>query len=324
MSTPAVSVALCTYQGEAYLREQLESIAAQTVPPAEVVIADDGSTDGTVALIEDFTAHYEGPIAFRLAFRDRAGGVTANFSRALSACTGELIALSDQDDVWHPDRLEAALERFADSSLLLLNADARLVDGAGHPLGDTLLRTLYVSRGDLDAFHARDGFPLLLARNTITGATTMLRRSLLDLALPIPEHWVHDEWFALLAAAHGGHDTLERAVIDYRLHGANQIGAAAPTVRHKVGQVLRSRGDRLAVLAQRGAAAAVRVEQTHAPAAVVELARRKAAFEARRAAYPRSRWRRLGPVLREARRGDYRDLASQGAMDIVRDLLQPA
>lgn len=326
MSTPqpTISVALCTYNGEAYLREQLESIAAQTVPPIEVVIADDGSTDGTVALIEHFIADYAGPIAFRLAYRERAGGVAANFSRALTACTGELIALSDQDDVWHEDRIEVAAERFGEPSLLLLNADARLIDGAGAPLGDTLLSTLYVPPAHLEAFHARAGFPLLLARNTVTGATTMLRRSLLDRALPIPEHWVHDEWLALIAAAHGGHDTLERAVIDYRLHGANQIGVAAPTLRRKVSQVFTPRGDRLAVLAQRGADAVARVEEIHAPEAVVELAKRKAAFETRRAAYPQSRWRRLVVVLREATRGDYRDLASQGAVDILRDLLQPA
>jgi len=322
-ASPTVSVALCTYQGQAYVHEQLASIAAQTLPPQEVVICDDGSTDATVDVITAFIATYTGPIAFRLLDTTRVGGVVPNFSRALAACTGELIALSDQDDVWHPDRLAAAVPAFADASLLLLNADATLVDGAGAPLGDTLLSTLYASAADLARFHAREGFALLLARNTVTGATTLLRRTLLEDALPIPPHWVHDEWLALLAAARGGHDTLERAVIDYRLHGGNQIGATAPTLRHKLRQVFSPRGNRLTVLAERAALAVERLEGMDVPPEVLDLARRKLAFDGRRAAYPAARRRRLAPLWREWRRGDYPALASQGRMDLLRDLLQP-
>lgn len=319
-----VSVAMCTYNGEQYVEAQLSSITNQTQPPHEVVIGDDGSTDRTLDIVERFIAAYRGPVTFRLAFRDRVGGVSPNFARTLAECTGQLIALSDQDDVWHPDRLELAASAFAaHPGLVLVNANARLVDGQGTPLGATLFDTLQVAASDFAAFHLQDGFPLLLARNTVTGATTMLRRELLDVALPIPAHWVHDEWLAILAAATRGHDVVERPLIDYRIHGGNEIGVSQPTLKHKASRVLSPRGARLTELAARAASLVERLATTEADAEVRALAKRKAAFESRRAAYPGARWRRIGPVLRNARGRDYAELSSQGRTDVLRDLLQP-
>ncbi len=109
-------------------------------------------------------------------------GVAANFERALRACTGDLIALSDQDDVWHPDRLErlvAAFEEVPDATLL--HSDARLVDADGADLGTTLFGALGVSATERAEVASGRGFDALLRRNLATGATTILRASVRDL-----------------------------------------------------------------------------------------------------------------------------------------------
>jgi glycosyltransferase involved in cell wall biosynthesis len=323
--SPTVSVALCTYNGEQYVTAQLESIAAQTTPATEVLIFDDGSTDNTVATVSAFIDEHSGPTAFSLVSTTRAGGVAANFARALAACTGEFIALSDQDDLWRTDRIATALEFLATHPhVALVHSDARVVDAQGSPTGETLLSSLYVSDRELADIHAGKAFEVLIRRNIVTGAATMLRRSLLEHGLPLADGWVHDEWLAAIAAAHGGVDTIEQALIDYRVHGGNQIGVTTPTLSHRLSQLRVPRGDRLTILAQRASLLVDRVESIGAPEPVIALARRKARFETRRAAYPRLRLARLVPVLTNARGGNYATLSSQGNKDIVRDLVQPA
>src|ERR687894_3003245 len=98
------SVAMCTYNGARFVAEQLASVAAQTRPPDELVVCDDGSTDETCRLVEEFAAR--APFPVRLFVNERNLGSTRNFGRAVALCEGDLVALSDQDDVWHPEKLE--------------------------------------------------------------------------------------------------------------------------------------------------------------------------------------------------------------------------
>src|SRR4051812_16867623 len=129
MASARVSVALCTHNGAAYIAEQLASIVAQNPQPAEIVLSDDASTDDTVAIARGIMSEHPG-IDFRVLENRPALGVTGNFERAIAERGGELIALSDQDDLWHPGRLAAIAAIFADRpELLLLHGDARLVDG---------------------------------------------------------------------------------------------------------------------------------------------------------------------------------------------------
>lgn len=105
-----LSVALCTYNGEKYLREQLDSIAAQLLPIDEVVVCDDGSTDGTVSILREYADRRTLPI--RVIGNKRQLGVTANFEKAILACTGDIIFCSDQDDIWMPDKTQVITEYF--------------------------------------------------------------------------------------------------------------------------------------------------------------------------------------------------------------------
>src|SRR5918996_5112957 len=105
-----VSVALCTYQGEKYLQEQLDSIAGQLRPPNEVVVCDDGSTDGTLGILDRFRSR--APFPVRVYVNEKQLGPTKNFERAIAHCEGALIFLSDQDDVWHPEKLSTLVPIF--------------------------------------------------------------------------------------------------------------------------------------------------------------------------------------------------------------------
>lgn len=321
-----VGVALCTYQGARFVETQVRSILEQP-EIVSLAIGDDGSTDGTLELIRDtIAASGRDDIDVRTLAVGGRLGVTANFERTMQALDTEFIALSDQDDRWHPQRLRPIVERFeSDPALLLTFTDADLVDGAGEPLGSTLFGFLEIGDRELAALREGDAFRAFIRRNLATGATVVFRRELLAAAVPFPATWVHDEWLAAVAAALGGVAVVEDPTIDYRLHGGNQIGVATPTLRHKLSRILEPRGDRNRTLAARFDELARRLETMEGvPVARRTAAHAKAAFETRRAAFPSNRLRRVLPVLRLAATGAYGLYASRGNADVLRDLVQPA
>jgi glycosyltransferase involved in cell wall biosynthesis len=313
-------VALCTHNGAPYIREQLSSVLAQSAPVAELVVSDDASTDDTAAIVAD--ALDGAAVDFVMLRNEPAVGVTRNFEGAVAATSGALIALCDQDDVWHTDKIRILRDALDASGALLTHSDADLVDEHGDPIGRTLFQWLEVSPNDLAAEQTADGFAVLLRRNLITGATVLFRRELLDVALPFPDEWVHDEWLAIIAAATGRIVAVEQPSIDYRQHGSNQIGVVEPGLRYKVARVLDTDGERNRVLAQKFRILAQRLDELDVPVRMRELARRKADFELRRSQFPPSRWRRLVPVVRELRAGGYAEFASRRRADAIRDLLR--
>ncbi|RYF84123.1 MAG: glycosyltransferase [Comamonadaceae bacterium] len=327
---PTVSVALCTHNGARYLAEQVRSICAQhDCLPLEIVLSDDASSDASVAVVRDTLAACG--LAHRIAltvFQNRpALGVVRNFQQAVSACRGELIALCDQDDVWHAGRLaRMAAEFAARPDLLLLHSDARLVDGQLQPLNQTLFQGLEARPDEIAGIHRGQALAVLMHRNLVTGATTVFSRRLLDVALPFPTEWVHDEWLAALAAATGAMDVIDAPLIDYRQHGANQIGAGRMTLAQKVRKALAPRGDkhakrvhRMRLLQQRlGGLGALGVA---VPAAAHGLVAAKLFHLQFRAALPAARPLRWWPVLRHAAQGHYMRY-DRGWQAVVQDLLE--
>jgi hypothetical protein len=326
--SPALTsaVALGTYNGERFLLTQLTSILAGDRLPTEVVIADDGSTDATLQVVADWLPRAE---ARGIRVQVLAGenvGVTANFARAIAATSSDVVVLSDQDDVWHPPRLAAALAAFeADPALLLHHSDARLVDENGDDRGMTLFRGLSVSEAELEGINTGSAFDVYLRRNVATGATVAFRRTVFDVASPLPAEWVHDEWLAIIAAAVGHVEVTARALIDYRQHGNNVIGVQEPTLAYKMQRMLSTSPQRNVLLAQRARILADRLAGMPSDvvsAAVRDAAEDKAQFEQIRSRLPAARIARLPTVVRAARGSRYARFASQGTLDIVRDLLQ--
>jgi glycosyltransferase involved in cell wall biosynthesis len=325
----SVSVALCTYNGARFIREQVRSICLQTRPPQEIVLSDDASKDDCIAVaraaFEECLRERPGlDIALRVLANPVALRVTKNFEQAVRACNGTLIALSDQDDLWAPDRLAQMVAQFEQRpDLLLLHTDARLVDGKGAPLGGTLFHALEVQPHEMARIHGGQAFDVFLRRNLVTGATTVFRRALLEAALPFPAEWVHDEWLGIVAAAIGGVDAIESPLIDYRQHGGNQIGARRDTFKEKVRKALASRGDthvnrafKAELLLDRLVSLGDRVAPD-----TIRKTRDKLVHQRFRAALPPSRLARCVPVLREALTGRY-DKFGRGVRGVVRDLFE--
>ncbi len=325
-----VSVALCTHNGEQFIAEQLLSILSQSTPPAEIIMSDDASTDATVELAQGVVATFlsENPeitTRFRILENVRPLGIAANFERAISECSADVIALSDQDDVWALRRLERLATVFEGRpELLLLHSDAQLVDESGSPLPNTLFEALEISKTMRDEIHGGGAFALLMKRNLVTGATAVFRRSLFELATPFPAHWVHDEWLAIVAAALGQLDVIDEQLINYRQHGSNQIGVRKLSVMAKIRR-LREPGaarnlsllERATALADRFVAMSDVIPQAHVDAALLKLT-----HERRRSSLSVHRFRRLVPIARQLARGDYSRFG-KGRLDALRDLTQP-
>lgn len=318
-----ISVALCTYNGARFVEEQVRSILQQTRVPDQLVVSDDASTDDTLAIIERTVA---GAIELVVLRNEKALGYVANFEQAVRATDGDLVALCDQDDRWHPERIERAVALFeTDPELLMVHADARLVDADGADLGHTLFDALGVTVAERAEAAAGDELAVLLRRNLVTGATAMFRRRAIDLAVPFPPHWVHDEWLAMIATSAGRGMLVDEPLVDYRQHGSNQIGVTKLGLRGKIGRILEPRNGRNVYLAARTAVLEERLTALGddvRPDALAR-AREKLAHLRVRETFSRHRIARVIPVLREAATGRYAHY-SRGFGDILRDLLQPA
>jgi glycosyltransferase involved in cell wall biosynthesis len=239
-----ISVALCAYQAERFLLEQLESIAAQSRLPDELVVCDDGSTDGTVAIIERFAANAAFPVTLHVNVTRL--GSSRNFEQAIGHCQGDVIALSDHDDVWSPDKLARFAAAFsAPDEPGLVFSDGDFVDEHGHQIGGTCWN-VGLGRGAVERLSIEDTFSVLLdwtirLGGNVTGATMAFRACYRDLVLPFPE-WmprsgkgplIHDAWIALLIGAAAPVKALPERLMRYRRHSAQQIGLNAAPARRR-------------------------------------------------------------------------------------------
>lgn len=325
---PSVSVALCTHNGAAFVGEQVRSILDQVPAPQELVVGDDASTDDTVAIVERAVArhraeHPTAAVSLRVLRRERALGVTANFDSTIAACSGDIVALSDQDDVWPPGRLARLLPLFDDPRVSLVHTDARLVDADGRDTGARLLATLEATGDERARLQRGEALPALLRRNLVTGATVLVRRELARRAAPFPAAWVHDEWLAIMAAVEGGLRLVDEPWLDYRQHGANVIGASEVTWSRRWERLREPRDERAARLIARAEALVERLERIGGRPEAVAAARAKLEHERRRSRLPRWQPLRVPGILAGALAGRYTRY-SRGAIDVLRDLVQPA
>ncbi|MBC7797300.1 MAG: glycosyltransferase family 2 protein, partial [Pyrinomonadaceae bacterium] len=227
--TMKISIALCTYNGERYLREQLESIASQTRKPDEIIVCDDCSQDATVEIVRDFARN--AAFAVRLYVNEENLRSTKNFERAISLCTGDVIFLSDQDDVWHESKLEKFAAEFEqDENVNLVFCDAELVDENLKPLGKTSWKALQFDAKQQTAVNEGRGAMILLNRNVVSGCMTAFRARYKNLILPIPDdldYVIHDFWIVLLMLTVGETRLIAETLVKYRQHASQQIGLSA-------------------------------------------------------------------------------------------------
>lgn len=328
-ASPSISVAVCTCNGARFIEEQIDSICAQTLPVAELVVHDDASDDDTVARVYAAWARWherqphQVPV-LRIVVHQVRLGVAQNFAGALNDCTGEWLVMCDQDDRWHPERIALLVARLAaQPSTLLLHGNAHLIDGDGVPLGHTLFEALAVSIEELNAVRSGRAVGVFMARNLVTGAATIFHRSLWAMARPIPAHWLHDEWIGMVAAVQSVIDLETRALLDYRQHGGNQIGAQKPRLGEEFLRAFEARGDWHLVKLYRARELQQRLPSLIAepPAALVDAIHAKVTHHLVRVSYPRNRAIRWLPALREWFTGRY-GLFGRGVRGLIKDLVE--
>ncbi len=203
---PSISIALAAYNGEKYLKTQLDSILPQLEDSDEIVISLDPSSDGTAALVESY-----GDTRIRL-IEGPGKGVISNFENALSETQNDIIFLCDQDDYWAENKVQRVLEIFAETDCTLVLHDAKIVDGDMREQAPSF----FALRG------TRTGLLHNVLKNSYIGCCMAMRRSLLERALPFPANLpMHDQWIGLLAEKHGGVVLLPEPLLYYRRHGDN-------------------------------------------------------------------------------------------------------
>ena len=230
MNTPeiapacSISVAMATCNGLPWLPQQLESILAQTLAATEIVISDDASNDGSWAYLIDQAAQHP---QLRLLRNSTRIGTARNFECAIRACKGDLIFLSDQDDLWCPHKIERQAADLLNSGSLLAMSDGELISAVGEPLGQTLWQANGLTGPLLDALSCGRAANELIAPRYVTGCAIAFRAELRRWLLPIPVGTWHDAWIGFTAAVVGeGHISLiHEKLFHYRQHGANQLGA---------------------------------------------------------------------------------------------------
>lgn len=240
-----VDILLPCFNGEAYLAQQLESLCAQSYSDWRVLARDDGSQDGTVAILRSYAARLgEG----RFLLLDGAvrpaggGGAKENYSRLMLAATAPYVMLCDQDDVWLPNKVGRAVQGIRQQELqsgaevpLLLFTDLSVVDERLQPIADSFWHYAGIHPDYQDEGR-------LMLSNVVTGCTAIMNRALLKKACPVPaEAVMHDWWLALIAALFGQLTRDTCATVLYRQHTLNAVGAHRPRYRESLANLPATR-----------------------------------------------------------------------------------
>ncbi|MFC5649809.1 glycosyltransferase family 2 protein [Paenibacillus solisilvae] len=220
-----VVILLSTYNGAAHLKEQLESILAQTYTKWKLWVRDDGSTDGSVTLVKEYLSRF--PEKINLLRSNGNLGASQSFGLLLNTIEAQYIMFCDQDDIWLPKKIEQTLaimheaEKETPNCPILVHTDLQIVN-----------QTMGIISESMWAYQKLNPNAVLLneflIQNHATGCTMMLNANLKNLAIPInPKAIMHDWWIALVAAAFGEIRVVNEPTIKYRQHGNNEVGAKA-------------------------------------------------------------------------------------------------
>lgn len=223
--TKKIDILMATYNGQSFVKAQIESILAQSYPHFHLLIRDDGSKDATVSIVQDFAGKY--PTQITLLPTEKGLGAKGNFSCLMEHATANYIMFSDQDDVWMQDKIEKTLAcmqdletRYSKETPLLVHTDLLVSDQHLNTISPSFCQYTGLNA---NSFKSLNRF---LTQNVVTGCTMMINRTLLKLTSPIPSNAImHDWWLALAASAFGAISFIPEPTMHYRQHGSNTIGA---------------------------------------------------------------------------------------------------
>jgi len=221
----SISVALCTYNGAKYLKEQLWSITEQSLSPMELVVSDDCSSDETIKILDNFKNYSIFPV--RIFKNNIRKGVVKNFEGVIRRCRGNYVAICDQDDLWLPEKLANSAQAMKNAELqygkdtpLLVHCDLKVSNVDGKVIAPSFMKLNQIKIVEKDPLRN------LLVQNFVTGCTVFINRPLIEIALPIPEDaLMHDWWLALIAATKGMIISISEPMVIYRQHDLNVVGS---------------------------------------------------------------------------------------------------
>lgn len=220
---PLVSIALCTYNGARFLNQQLNSILGQTYRNIEIVIVDDCSTDDTARVIAEY-AQKDKRIKF---FKNEINlGFNKNFEKAIGLTTGKYISISDQDDIWLPNKIEASLKNI-NENWLIYSKSAFI-----NEKNDILPGRILNESGIVPL-----NYKGLLLVNFVTGHTALFKRAFIDCFLPFPERGFYDWWIGFVALYHNKAVFLNEILTKYRIHEGSVIQKRANSGQEKRDEV---------------------------------------------------------------------------------------
>ena len=220
------SIALCTYNGERFIAEQLKSILSQTRLPDEIIVRDDCSTDNTVKIANSLLEN--SGIDYRIEVNKTNLGCGQNFLKCYDSCKGEVIFSCDQDDIWENTKVETIMDLFENNSnVTLVFSNAELIDSNGESLGITLLETIGVPK---DFYIDREFYKNRLYGDTfgnflVYGCCNAFRKEFYKMLLPFPEGWYFDSYIAICAPIYGEIVYINESLIKYRQHEGNHSGS---------------------------------------------------------------------------------------------------
>ena len=230
-----ISVALATYNGSKYVEEQLRSISGQTTLPEEVVVSDDGSTDDTIAIIARFAE--TAPFRINVLPKHERLGFSDNFFHAATACENDLIAFCDQDDVWHPEKLERGVAAFVDDRVLLSMHTLTKTDGLLNPIGlhrQGITKSAIIPALEIDPFGTGWGNSMIFRKSLLNVYSFKGRPKQPSGDRPLS----HDTWIYTLAAALGAVAHIDKPLLLYRQHDLNTMGTKKSPFTEKLAGAL--------------------------------------------------------------------------------------
>lgn len=219
-----VGILLCTYNGEQYLSQQLDSILAQSYEDYKIYISDDGSSDGTVSVIYKYIAGYPQKVVF-VSSRDKHKGAAQNFMWLLEQINEEYYMFCDQDDIWLPDKISHTMQKMKQieqrypNSPVLVHTDLHVCDSELN-----IIHPSFWEYRHLLVDVSKD-FRYLCFGNIVTGCTMMINQQSKRVSLPYRnDTYLHDYWIALMTAKFGHIDNIKEQTVLYRQHGNNVAG----------------------------------------------------------------------------------------------------
>lgn len=224
-----IDVLMATYNGEKYLKEQIDSILNQTYQNIQLIISDDCSTDGTREILRQ----YEKDDRVKVFYQEKNLGYVRNFEFLLEKVENDLYMLSDQDDVWKKEKIEKSVEKLKNEELDLVFGDLEVVDENLNTIYESFDKYMKIDR-KID--RCIGSYKLQYLYNCVTGCTIISKKKYLDKILPLPKsskYMIHDYWIALIVAINGKVGYLKETYIKYRQHGDNQVGTGKESYQFK-------------------------------------------------------------------------------------------